>query len=141
LYEIRWLAWYEAIKNICDSISALLKIFKESKKKNGKELYNQLTSWRTLAFLYYFNDILEHVTQLIQAFIDETNPFGNSVITYMDNELSFVEQDGDDFIMDIHDYATSVINELQQRFPNRSLFTSMKVLNPREWPKDSQELL
>jgi hypothetical protein len=182
LYEIRWLAWYEAIKNICDSIPALLKIFKESKNQDGKILYNQLTSWRTLAFLYYFNDILEHVTQLskflqkrnlkfsdidpmiqatinsiqkeyvlidqnqrfgrkVQAFIDETNPFGNSIITYMDNDLSFVEQDYDDFTMDIHDYATSVINELQQRFPNRPLFNSMKILNLREWPKDSQELL
>jgi len=43
--------------------------------------------------------------------------------------------------MNIHDYATSVINELQQRFPNRPLFNSMKILNLREWPKDSQELL
>ena len=35
LYEIRWLAWYEAIKNICNSIPALLRIFKESKNKDG----------------------------------------------------------------------------------------------------------
>jgi len=44
LYEICWLAWYEAIKNICNSILTLLRIFKESKNKDGQELYDQLTS-------------------------------------------------------------------------------------------------
>src|SRR5437016_3614683 len=48
LYEIRWLAWYEAIKNICNSIPALLKMFKESKNNDGQELYKQLTSWKML---------------------------------------------------------------------------------------------
>ena len=43
--------------------------------------------------------------------------------------------------MDVHDYSTNVINELQHRFPNQQLFTSMKILNPHEWPNDSQELL
>ena len=79
--------------------------------------------------------------QKVQMFIDETNPFGNSLIVYLDNTLSFIERDYDDFVMDIHDYSTSIINELQQRFPNRPLFTSMKILNPREWPNDSQELV
>ncbi|CAB4487085.1 unnamed protein product [Rhizophagus irregularis] len=159
LYEIRWLAWYDAIKNICNSIPALLRIFKESKNKDGRELYERLTSWRILAFLYYFYDILEHVTinsiqkeyilldqnqrfgQKVQTFIDETNPFGNSSIKYMNNDLSFIEQDYNDFTIDILEYSTSIVNELQQRFPTRQLFTSMKILNPREWPKESQELL
>ena len=44
LYEICWLAWYEAIKNICNSIPALLRIFKESKNKDKRKLYEQLTS-------------------------------------------------------------------------------------------------
>ena len=75
-------------------------------------------------------------------FIDETNPFENSLITYLGNHnLSFIEQDYDEFIMDVHDYSTNVINELQHRFPNRQLFTFMKILNPREWPNDFQELL
>jgi hypothetical protein len=182
LYEIRWLAWYDAIKNVCNSIPALLRIFKESKNKDGRELYEQLTSWRILAFLYYFYNILEHVTQLskflqkrnlkfsdidpiiqvtinsiqkkyilldqnqrfgqkVQAFIDKTNLFGNSSIKYMDNDLSFIEQNYDDFTIDILEYSTSIVNELQQRFPTWQLFTSMKILNLREWPKEPQELL
>src|SRR5438045_5780031 len=79
--------------------------------------------------------------QKVQRFMDETNPFLNSLVTYMDHDLSFIEQDFDDFIMDVYNYSTSIVNELQQRFPNRPLFTSMKILNPREWPKDSNELL
>ena len=182
LYEIRWLAWYDAIKNICNSIPALLRIFKDAKNDGGHELYTKLTSWRMLAFLYFFYDILEHVTQLskflqkrnlrfsdidlmiqatinsiqkeylmedqsqkfgynVQRFIDETNPFGSNSVEYMGHNLSFTEQDYDEFLMDIYNYSASIISELQQRFPNRSLLTSMKILNPREWPKDSQDLL
>ena len=137
-----------------------------------------MTSWRTLAFLYFFYDILEHVTQLskflqkrnlrfsdidsmiqatinsiqkdylmndqsqkfgynVQKFINETNPFRNNSIEYMGHDLFFAEQDYDEFLMDIYSYSTSIISELQQQFPNRSLFTSMKILNLREWPKDS----
>ena len=182
LYEIRWLAWYDAIKNVCNSIPALLRIFKELKNKDGRELYKQLTLWRILAFLYYFYDILEHVTQLskflqkrnllfsdidlmiqatinsiqkeylmddqsqrfgynVQRFIDETNPFGNDSIEYIGHNLTFSDRDYDEFLMDIYSYSASIISELQQQFPNRSLFTSMKILNLREWPKESQELL
>ena len=106
-----------------------------------------------LAFLFYFYDILEHVTQLskflqkrnlkfsdidpmiqatinsiqkvyilmdqnqrfgqnVQMFIDKTNPFKNSLITYLNNNLSFIEQDYDEFLMDIHDYSTNIINKL-----------------------------
>ncbi|CAB5206866.1 unnamed protein product [Rhizophagus irregularis] len=155
LYEIRWLAWYDAIKNICNSIPALLKIFKDAKNDGGHELYIKLTSWRMLAFLYFFYDILEHVTQLskffqkrnlrfsdidlmiqatinsiqkeylmenqsqkfgynVQRFIDETNPFGNNSVEYMGYNLSFTEQDYDEFLMDIYSYSTSILSELQQ---------------------------
>ncbi|GES90870.1 hypothetical protein RCL_jg14440.t1 [Rhizophagus clarus] len=135
-----------------------------------RELYEQLTSWRILVFLYYFYDILEYVMQLskflqksnlkfsdidfmiqvtinsiqkeyilldqnqrfrqkVLAFIDETNLFGNSLIKYMDNVLSFIEQGYDNFMMDIFEYSTSIVNEFQQRFPTWQLFTSMKILN------------
>ncbi|CAG8735317.1 9404_t:CDS:2, partial [Funneliformis caledonium] len=35
LYEIHWLAWYNAIKNICNSIPALLRVFKEAENDKG----------------------------------------------------------------------------------------------------------
>jgi hypothetical protein len=34
-----------------------------------------------------------------------------------------------------------VVNELQQRFPTWQLFTSMKILNLREWPKELENIL
>ncbi|CAG8745898.1 5360_t:CDS:1, partial [Funneliformis caledonium] len=79
--------------------------------------------------------------QNVQIFIDETNSFINSLITYLNNNLSFIEKDYDEFIIDAHDYLTNVINKLQHRFPNRQLFASIKILNPRKWPNDSQKLL
>src|SRR6266498_5980994 len=98
LYEIRWLAWYDAIKNVCNSIPALLRIFKESKNKDGRELYEQLTSWRILAFLYYFYNILEHVTQL-SKFLQKRNlkfsdidPMIQATINSIQKEYILIDQ-------------------------------------------------
>jgi hypothetical protein len=48
----------------------------------------------------------------------------------MEYNLSFTKKDYNDFLMDIYNYLTSIISELQQRFPNKLLFISMKILNP-----------
>ncbi|CAG8631953.1 18605_t:CDS:1 [Dentiscutata erythropus] len=79
--------------------------------------------------------------QNVQIFIDKTNSFKNSLIIYLDNDLFFIEQDYDEFIIDVYDYLTNIILELQHRFSNRQLFTSMKILNLCEWSKDYQELI
>ncbi|GBC50565.2 zinc finger protein 862-like [Rhizophagus irregularis DAOM 181602=DAOM 197198] len=123
LYEICWLAWYKAIKNICNSIPALLQVFKEAKNNEGLELYNKLTSWRILAFLYFFYNILDHEYSMndqsqkfeynVQRFIDKTNPFENSSIEYMGHNISFNRRNYDEFLMDIYSYLTSIISELQ----------------------------
>lgn len=47
-------------------------------------------------------------------------------------------QDYDKFLMDMYSYSTSIISELQQRFPIRSLFASMKILNPQERGPNSE---
>ncbi|CAG8561910.1 14104_t:CDS:2, partial [Rhizophagus irregularis] len=90
---------------------------------------------------YLMEDQSQKFGYNVQRFIDETNPFGNNSVEYMGHNLSFTEQDYDEFLMDVYSYSTSILSELQQRFPNRSLFTSMKILNPQEWPKNSQDLL
>ena len=61
---------------------------------------------------YILIDQNQRFEQSVQVFIDETNLFGNSSITYMNNNLSFIEQDYDEFLMDVHDYSTNIINEL-----------------------------
>ncbi|GBB85769.1 hypothetical protein RclHR1_12200002 [Rhizophagus clarus] len=78
---------------------------------------------------YILLDQNQRFRQKVLAFIDETNLFGNSLIKYMDNVLSFIEQGYDNFMMDIFEYSTSIVNEFQQRFPTWQLFTSMKILN------------
>lgn len=42
LHDIRWLAWYDAVKNVCESLPALLILFKESESEVGQRLYNDL---------------------------------------------------------------------------------------------------
>ncbi|GBC07916.1 hypothetical protein RclHR1_07790008 [Rhizophagus clarus] len=63
----------------------------------------------------------------VQRFIDETNPFGNNSVEYMGHNLSFTEQDYNEFLMDIYGYSTSILFELQQGFPNKSLFNSTRI--------------
>jgi len=90
---------------------------------------------------YLMDDQSQRFGYNVQRFIDETNPFGNDSIEYIGHNLTFFDRDYDEFLMDIYSYSASIISELQQRFPNRSLFTSMKILNLREWPKNPQDLL
>ncbi|CAI2185107.1 20591_t:CDS:2 [Funneliformis geosporum] len=124
LYEIRWLAWYEAIKNIYPMIQATINSIQKE---------------------YILIDQNQRFGRKVQAFIDETYPFRNSVITYMDNDVSFVEQDYDDFIMDIYDYATSFGNNelenLLKHFEHLNFYDNVQLpalfdINKcrEEWP-------
>ncbi|GBC17872.2 hypothetical protein RIR_jg26632.t1 [Rhizophagus irregularis DAOM 181602=DAOM 197198] len=69
---------------------------------------------------YLMEDQSQKFGYNVQRFIDETNPFGNNSVEYMGHNLSFTEQDYDEFLMDVYSYSTSILSELQQRFPNRS---------------------
>ncbi|PKY52813.1 hypothetical protein RhiirA4_470676 [Rhizophagus irregularis] len=64
LYEIRWITWYEAIKNICNSIPALIKIFKESKNNDGQVLYKYKVILPLL--IQDYNDVFPNIIKLIQ---------------------------------------------------------------------------
>ena len=42
---------------------------------------------------------------------------------------------------DIYQFASSVILEINKKFPHQSLLSAMKILNPQEWPKDKEDLM
>ncbi|CAH1767696.1 7275_t:CDS:2, partial [Entrophospora sp. SA101] len=69
--------WYDAVKNVCESLPALLILFKESESE--------------------------------------------------------VDEDYDDLLSNIYEYASMVIYEINVRFPDYPLVTAMKALNPSEW--------
>lgn len=45
-----------------------------------------------------------------------------------------------ELIVDIQSFASAVISEIQERFPNRPLLNSMKIFNHTNWPNNREEL-
>ena len=61
IYEVRWLSWYEAVKNLCLSIEPLMDTLLEtittttnkSQRQNFISLYTEICDWKLLAFLHF----------------------------------------------------------------------------------------
>ena len=61
IYEVRWLSWYKAIKNLCLSIEPLMDILLDtittttnnSQRQNFISLYTEICNWKLLAFLHF----------------------------------------------------------------------------------------
>ena len=60
------------------------------------------------------DDQLQRFKYNVQRFIDETNLFENNLIEYMSYNLSFSNQDYNEFLIDIYSYSASIISKLQQ---------------------------
>ncbi len=61
---------------------------------------------------YLINDQLQRFEYNVQRFIDETNLFENNSIEYMGYNLSFSNQNYDEFLMNTYSYSASIISEL-----------------------------
>jgi hypothetical protein len=188
IYEVRWLSWYEAIKNLCLSIEPLMDTLLEmitltpnnSQKQNFISLYTEICDWKLLAFLHFLWDILGHLSILSKVFqrkyiqISDIDPIieltlskiQQQFLVYDDDEklplgdhlnqflLNFSEDDYSigahqllwnenyeaDLIGDISSFASAVILEIQERFPDRPLLNSMKILDHANWPNSKEEL-
>ena len=76
IYEVRWLSWYEAVKNLCLSIEPLMDTLLEtittttnkSQRQNFISLYIEICDWKLLAFLYFLWDILGYLLTLSKIF-------------------------------------------------------------------------
>ncbi|CAB4476910.1 unnamed protein product [Rhizophagus irregularis] len=75
IYEIRWLSWYEVVKNICLSIEPLMDTLLETittannlQRQNFISLYMEICDWKFLAFLYFLWDILGYLSTLSKIF-------------------------------------------------------------------------
>ncbi|GES83200.1 zinc finger protein 862-like [Rhizophagus clarus] len=61
--------------------------------------------------------------------------------TFIGNHhILFESQDEVDLQVDIMEFAAAVICEINDRFPHRSILSSMKIMNPIEWPKNNESL-
>ena len=75
IYKIRWLSWYEAIKNVCDTLPALIEMLSNDYSEVSVNLYEDLCNWRMIGFFYFLYDILSHLTKLSKFFQRENLRF------------------------------------------------------------------
>ncbi|CAG8491498.1 13215_t:CDS:2 [Dentiscutata heterogama] len=185
LKDIRWLGWYDAVKNFVKTLPAVLLQLQHDNNKVANNLYQRLCNWRLLGFFHFIFDILGHLASLnkffqksnlyfqdiipiidatttiiqkdylvdtldvrnhylgynLQLFIDHTNPFNKQTgINYHTHLLIYNNHNFDDLFQDIYKYASTIITEIKERFPDRPLLAAMRILNPVEWSRKKEEL-
>ncbi|CAB5381951.1 unnamed protein product [Rhizophagus irregularis] len=140
IYEVRWLSWYEAIKNLCLSIEPLMDILLEtitstpnnSQRQNFISLYAEICDWKLLAFLHFLWDILElTLNKIQQQFLDYDDDGRLSLGEHLNKFLSHFSEEENNY---------TVVLEIQERFPDRPLLNSMKILDHANWPSNKEEL-
>ena len=55
------------------------------------------------------------------------------------HQLTWNEDYKPDLFVDISSFALAVISEIQERFPDRPLLNSMKILDHANWPNNKEE--
>ncbi|CAG8801250.1 28963_t:CDS:1, partial [Racocetra persica] len=77
----------------------------------------------------------------LQLFFDHMNLFNEqSNIDYFIHLHVYNSCDYDDLLQDIYEYASIIIIQIKEHFPDQPLLAAMKILNPVEWP-DKKVLL
>jgi hypothetical protein len=89
-------------------------------------------------FLVYDDDerllLGDHLNQFLLSFSEEDNySIGAHQLLWNENYKA-------DLISDISSFASAVILEIQERFPDRPLLNSMKILDHANWPNSKKEL-
>jgi len=107
IYEIRWLSWYEAVKNLCLSIEALMDILLETittvnnlQRQSFILLYTEICNWKFLAFLHFLWDILGYLSTLSKIFqrkkiqISDIDPVIELTLNKIQQEFLDFDNDG-----------------------------------------------
>ncbi|CAG8549025.1 2502_t:CDS:2 [Cetraspora pellucida] len=163
LKDIRWLGWYDAVKNFVKTLPAVLLQLQHDNNKVANNLYQRLYNWRLLGFFHFIFDILGHLASLNKFFqksnlyfrdiipiIDATttiiqkdylvDTLDQTVVNYHTHLLIYNNHDFDDLFQDIYKYASTIIIEIKERFPDHPLLAAMRILNPVEWSRKKEEL-
>ena len=90
-----------------------------------------------LEFLNYNNDGRLLLEKNLNRFLSNISLEENCSIGA--HQLTWNEDYEADLIVDISSFASAVISEIQERFPDRPLLNSMKILDHANWP-DQREL-
>ena len=126
IHEIRWLSWYEAVKNLCLTIEPLMDTLLEmsvTSNRNQKEsiiqLYTQICDWKFLAVLFFLYDILGYLSNLSKIFqqrniqISDINPVIEMTINKI--RLEYLDFDDDGKLLlgeNLNNFLTETPSEL-----------------------------
>ncbi|PKB97842.1 hypothetical protein RhiirA5_432413 [Rhizophagus irregularis] len=157
IYEIRWLSWYEVVKNICLSIEPLMDTLLETittannlQRQNFISLYMEICDWKFLAFLYFLWDILGYLSTLSKIFqrkkiqISDIDPvieftlkkIQQEFLDYSDEGRLLLGENLNRFLLNVPSEENCNI----ERFPDRPLLNSMKIFDHTNWPNNREEL-
>ncbi|CAG8607502.1 12057_t:CDS:2 [Cetraspora pellucida] len=137
LKEVRWLDWYDAVKNFVKTLPAVLLQLKTDNSKQNLFFHDIIpminATIESIQKDYVANTNLDYH---LQVFIDHTNLFNNSNqqsnITYYTHIFAYNNCDYDDLLKDVYKYTSIVITEITNHFPDCPLLAAMKILNPVE---------
>ncbi|RGB22468.1 hypothetical protein C1646_677819 [Rhizophagus diaphanus] len=79
----------------------------------------------------------KHLNKFLLNFSEEKEENNYSIGAH---QLLWNENYEADLIADILSFASAVVLEIQERFPNRPLLNSMKMLDHVNWPSNKEEL-
>jgi len=119
IYEIRWLSWYEAVKNLCLSIEPLMDTLLELitattnhvQKQNFISLYTEICDWKFLAFLHFLWDILGYLSTLSKIF-QRKKILISDIDPVIELTLNKIQQE----FLDLNDEGKILLGENLNRF-------------------------
>ncbi|GES91609.1 zinc finger protein 862-like [Rhizophagus clarus] len=156
IYEVRWLSCfvslYTAICNwkllaflhflwdILGYLSALSKVFQQKKIQiSDIDPVIELTLNKIRQeFLEFDNEGRLLLGENLNRFLSNV-PLGEDC-NIGAHQLTWDENYEAELVVDIQSFASAVVSEIQERFPDRPLLNSMKILDHANWPNCKEEL-
>ncbi|GES78079.1 zinc finger protein 862-like [Rhizophagus clarus] len=135
------LAFLHFLWDILDYLATLSKIFQQKKIQ-----ISNIDSIIELTLRKIQQEFLDHnedgrllLEENLNRFLSNTTANDNYNISVY--QLTWNKNYEADLIVDISSFASTVITEIQERFPDRSLLNSMKIFDHANWPNGREELI
>ncbi|GBB97699.1 hypothetical protein RclHR1_30410001 [Rhizophagus clarus] len=138
---LKLLAFLHFLWDILDYLATLSKIFQQKKIQ-----ISNIDSIIELTLRKIQQEFLDHnedgrllLEENLNRFLSNTTANDNYNISVY--QLTWNKNYEADLIVDISSFASTVITEIQERFPDRSLLNSMKIFDHANWPNGREELI
>ncbi|CAJ0828556.1 425_t:CDS:2, partial [Entrophospora sp. SA101] len=139
IFDIRWLSWYEAVRNICKSLEALILTLSNDVSEVSKPLLNIEIIINTIINKLRFEYLPDNNGNIkfgfhLRKFFNNLRFISETRVDFGEFQLNYSYNDHQELLVDIQTYTRSLISCIEEKFPNKPLITVMKIFNPKEWP-------